>query len=236
MDKQSRPEHSELCKTLSVRTRCLACFKIYKKNHANGSIKQKKKPVFLPVHSDLCKNLPTRKRCESCFKSYKSNRSKESKKRKKVKKPNLAQTRSKTKNNSMYAGVLCNNCKYKTCNDLCKVCRTKYKSAIQATYRENIRQKNIYEEAKENMLVCDSLSIVQPINDLDLGLVQTANTCRDITNKLENIQAKSNQIQSNDSASVSKTVKYNCKQNNHTNLPSNDKNSTARMKKQSNTI
>ena len=231
MDKQSRPEHSELCKTLSVRTRCLACFKIYKKNHANGSIKQKKKPVFLPVHSDLCKNLPTRKRCESCFKSYKSNRSKESKKRKKVKKPNLAQTRSKTKNNSMYAGVLCNNCKYKTCNDLCKVCRTKYKSAIQATYRENIRQKNIYEEAKENMLVGDSLSIVQPINDLDLGLVQTANTCRDITNKLENIQAKSNQIQSNDSASVSKTVKYNCKQNNHINLPSNDNNSTASMKK-----
>ena len=128
----------------------------------------------------------------------------------------------------MYASVLCNNCKYKTCNDLCKVCRTKYKSAMQATYRENIRQKNIYEEAKENMLVGDSLSIVQPINDLDLGLVQTANPSRDITN----MQAESNQIQSNDSPSVLKPVKYNCKQNNHINLPSNDNNSTASMKKQ----
>ena len=228
MDKQSRPEHSERCETLSIRKKCYSCYRITKNNYSKGCIKVKKKPAVpapRPEHSDMCPTLSIRKKCYTCFRSYVNLNDP----RKKVSK---IQTRNKTKFITKYDKVVCQKCEHKSFNDLCSKCISKYNSEKQKNYRINKRQKNIHEATKENMLVGDALSTVQPINDLNLGLVQTANTCQDITNKLENRQAESNQIQSNDIPSVLKPVKYNCKQNNHATLPLNE-NSTASMKKKS---
>ena len=88
MDKQSRPEHSEKCGTLSVRKRCWSCYREYKNNAGKRYIKVIKKPAPRPKHSDMCPTLAVLKKCYACYRSYRILN--DPRKRKKVAKANLA--------------------------------------------------------------------------------------------------------------------------------------------------
>ena len=171
-----------------------------------------------PVHSQLCESLAVEKKCYNCYRSCRNAWQNKSRARERYKKAALLKTRSTTKVKTIYKNVLCKNCEDKTPKYLCEDCKTKYQSAKNKKYRHNVRQKAAAAKLLE-----------KPINDL--GLVQTTNTSRVITKKGKPMKEKSNQMQtSNEIKSELKKLKGNCKQNNHTNLPSMAKNSSVNVK------
>ena len=184
-----------------------------------------------PVHSDLCESLPVLKKCYTCYRSGINASQNKRRALGRAAAASILQTRSKAKIKTIYKSVLpvCKNCEDKAPKYFCRDCKTKYDSARKKKYRRNVREKANCDKIKEINLGAASKPLENPINDL--GLVQTTNTSRVITKKVKAMKEKSNQMQtSNEIKSELKKLKGNCKQNNHTNLPSMAKNSSVNVK------